>query len=479
MIPCLRPRVCAVVLVLTAGLMTSGPRALPPHATQPLTFDRSDFLAAMQRLDAFYKAPEGLQRPNGLSVGGSPDFLGIAAWIFDVYLTCRSAGRTRDGAWAEVVAWITQSGEWQGRHPGEAPTAPQGCAASPQFDRTEFLQAMQRLDAFYKAPEGLQRPDGLSIGGGPDFPGIAAWIFDAYLNARHAGRSAVESWNEVIRSVQASEEWRTKHPDGVKILRFAVVGDYGTAGDRARDVSLLIKSWGVDFVLTTGDNNYPNGAASTIDANIGQYYSDFIFPYSGSFGSTATRNRFFPSLGNHDWESPGAMPYLNYFTLPGNERYYEFVQGLVHFFAIDSDPNEPDGISAGSVQGQWLQARLALSTAPYRVVYMHHAPFSSGQNGSHPPLQWPYRAWGASAVIAGHDHTYERIVRDSLPYFVNGAGGYALYAFLTPVSGSVVRYNADNGAMLVEADQTNAIFKFIARGGAVIDTHAVPPRSTP
>ena len=33
-------------------------------------------------------------------------------------------------------------------------------------------------------------------------------------------------------------------------------------------------------------------------------------------------------------------------TLPGNERYYDFVQGPVHFFVIDSDQNEPDGFRA-------------------------------------------------------------------------------------------------------------------------------------
>ena len=48
---------------------------------------------------------------------------------------------------------------------------------------------MQRLDDFYRAPEGLQRPEGLSINEAPDFEGIAAWIFDVYLNARLAGRS--------------------------------------------------------------------------------------------------------------------------------------------------------------------------------------------------------------------------------------------------------------------------------------------------
>src|SRR5437868_2739834 len=46
----------------------------------------------------------------------------------------------------------------------------------------------------------------------------------------------------------------------------AVIGDYGTAGTPERDVAALVKSWNPDVIITTGDNNYETGAASTIDA---------------------------------------------------------------------------------------------------------------------------------------------------------------------------------------------------------------------
>ena len=195
-----------------------------------MTFDRGDFLAAMNRLHQHYMAPEGLRRPNGLSIDGAPDFLGIAAWIFDVYLACRSGGQGTEDAWNEVVAWISQSEEWRIQHPGETPRAPRGCAATIRLDRQEFLQAMQRLDAFYRAAEGLQRENGLSIDEAPDFVGIAAWIFDVYLNGRLAGRATDIVWGEVVRNIEASEEWRAKHPDAAAVVRFAVIGDYGIAG---------------------------------------------------------------------------------------------------------------------------------------------------------------------------------------------------------------------------------------------------------
>ena len=257
---------------------------------------------------------------------------------------------------------------------------------------------------------------------------------------------------------------------GNPAIRFAVIGDYGTAGQAELDVANLVKSWSPDFVITVGDNNYPDGAASTIDKNIGQYYHGFISPYTGIYGAGATTNRFFPSLGNHDWRTPDAQPYLDYFTLPGNERYYDFTWGPAHFFAVDSDSDEPDGIVYTSAQAIWLQNELAASIAPWKLVYMHHPPFSSGPHGPTEALQWPYQAWGASVVLAGHDHDYERILRDDFPYFVNGLGGTSLYDFNTIVSGSVVRYNANYGAMLVEANDISITFQFITRAGTVIDT---------
>src|SRR6267143_5700251 len=236
---------------------------------------------------------------------------------------------------------------------------------------------------------------------------------------------------------------RAAGPAGVT-LRFAVIGDYGWVPGNPGSVASLVRTWSPDFVVTTGDNNYRCGEASTIDANIGQFYHDFIFPYRGTYGSGATVNRFFPTLGNHDWGggsgiAPGLTEcrggpswgrldrYLAYFQLPGNNRYYDVQQGPVHLFFLDSDGREPDSNTSDSVQAQWLQARLAASTAPWKLVFFHHPPYSAGYQGTFslqgPWMRWPFKAWGASAVLSGHAHSYERIVLGGFPYFVNGLGG--------------------------------------------------------
>jgi len=255
-----------------------------------------------------------------------------------------------------------------------------------------------------------------------------------------------------------------------QVVSFAVIGDYGGGGQPEADVATLVKSWDLDFIITTGDNNYPDGESSTIDENIGQFYHEFIFSYLGSYGEGADVNRFFPSLGNHDWHAAGAQPYLDYFTLPGNERYYDFTWGPLHFFALDSDSREPDGVGRSSVQATWLQNQLAASTAPWKIVYMHHAPYSSALHGSIEWIQWPFAEWGASIVLAGHDHTYERLEIDGMLYVVDGLGGGSIYQFRDPLPGSLVRYNGDYGALQVEASETAMFFQFINRSGEIIDT---------
>lgn len=264
-------------------------------------------------------------------------------------------------------------------------------------------------------------------------------------------------------------------------VRFAVVGDYGNQSAAAVAVATMIAGWDVNFIVTTGDNNYQNGAAGTIDGNIGRLYHNYIYPYVGSYGPGATYNRFWPALGNHDWYcSTCPVPYTDYFVLPGNERYYTARHGPVQVFMLDSDSNEPDGITSTSVQAAWLQGALAQSTAPWKVVTLHHPPYSSGsRHGSSPALQWPYAAWGADVVLAGHDHIYERLLEGGLTYFVNGVGGAGLYSCGTPLPGSQVCFNSAQGAQLVEATGATLRLQFLTYTGYVVDDYTLTMNNEP
>ncbi|MFP4438255.1 MAG: metallophosphoesterase family protein [Chloroflexaceae bacterium] len=256
--------------------------------------------------------------------------------------------------------------------------------------------------------------------------------------------------------------------------RFAIIGDYGMAGPPEQEVADLVKSWNPDFIVTTGDNNYPTGAAETIDANIGQYYAEFIHPYTGAYGPGAATNRFFPILGNHDLDIAGGQAYLDYFELPGNERYYSFTWEPIDFFMLNSMPGEPDGIEANSAQAEWLQQELAAADACWQLVFFHHPAYSSGHRGESTWMRWPFQEWGADAAFSGHNHVYERIMRDNFVYFVNGLGGGPRYAFAEAlVPGSVAHYNQDHGAMLVEATGGTMTLQFVTRTDEVIDSYTM------
>ena len=141
--------------------------------------------------------------------------------------------------------------------------------------------------------------------------------------------------------------------------------------------------------------------------------------------------------------------------------------GTVRLFAMDSDSFRTE-TSSRLAQETWLQQGLENSTATWNFVYMHHAPYSSAStHGSDPQMQLPFQQWGAHAVLAGHDHTYERLrvtdpTQNEMLYFVNGLGGNSLRGFGTPENGSEVRYNANFGASRITVTDQTATFEFQA-----------------
>ena len=78
---------------------------------------RHDMIAAGQWLHSFYQSDEGLKRPEGLWIDKHPDFEGIGAWLFDVYLSSRLAGADDAEARKRVVSGIQKSDEWRQKHP--------------------------------------------------------------------------------------------------------------------------------------------------------------------------------------------------------------------------------------------------------------------------------------------------------------------------------------------------------------------------
>jgi hypothetical protein len=162
-------------------------------------------------------------------------------------------------------------------------------------------------------------------------------------------------------------------------------------------------------------------------------------------------------------------------NLPGNERYYDVDLGLVHLYAIDSDSHEPDGNTATSKQALWLKDKLAASKSCFDLVYFHHPAYSTGEHGSSTEMRWPFEAWGAEAVLAGHEHDYERFQVGGIPYYVVGTAGAGLRPFTAAALPETKFRNADAyGAMLITATTTGITFDFIGRDGKKVDSLTVP-----
>jgi tartrate-resistant acid phosphatase type 5 len=252
-------------------------------------------------------------------------------------------------------------------------------------------------------------------------------------------------------------------------VKIAVVGDFGDPSPSPADaVATLVASWGVDAVVTTGDNNYPNGAMEDFATNTYSHYSQFI-----------DIHKFLTTLGNHDWGYPDSnsytadtLPSSQYFSyLPGNRRYYSVVlgNGLMKIIVLDTDRREPDLAS----QGQWLQNELSTSEI-FKLVFTHEPPFSSCKESKNTDRSnFPYKEWGATLLLSGHCHLYERLEFDGFTYIVNGAGGGGqVDSFVTELSES--RFQSQSrGAVLIEADSTKITVSFYDVSGNLLDQFTI------
>lgn len=185
-------------------------------------------------------------------------------------------------------------------------------------------------------------------------------------------------------------------------------------------------------VITAGDNVYPSGTRA-----------EFQTWYQPTWGRFKGRTR--PTPGNHDYYTPGAAGYFDYFGWragPGRRGYYSFKVGDWRVYALDSEAcKTTTGCKAGSPQHTWLKRALARHGARCSLAVWHTPRYSSGEHGSEPAVAPLYRllfAAGAEIIVNGHDHDYERMAparptgrvdrKHGVQQFVVGTGGAPLRA---------------------------------------------------
>lgn len=214
-------------------------------------------------------------------------------------------------------------------------------------------------------------------------------------------------------------------------LRFLAFGDSGGGG--SDQYALLEQMYTVPYELMihTGDVAYESGTEDQFEANVFDVYADLF------------RNiPFFPAAGNHDYGTAQGAPFRDVFNLPGEEKWYSFDYGRVHFVALDTEESY-------ETQAAWLARDLAATPLTWKIVYLHRPPYSSGNHGSDTALRAvlaPILArYGVQLVLAGHDHDYERTTPiDGTTYIVTGGGGRGTYSVgsssFTAFSDSVIHF---------------------------------------
>lgn len=241
-------------------------------------------------------------------------------------------------------------------------------------------------------------------------------------------------------------------------IKFIAYGDSRGVWDNwtsAEKVAYAIEGEQSFFVLHTGDLVH-NGT-------IKNEWVDFFKVSNFVHNST-----LYPSLGNHE---RNGEPYFKYFSLPNNELWYSFDSGPVHFVCMDSNFRN----SFRPTQFLWLIKDLSRNTKPFTIVFFHHPPFSSGNDGSTKYLRWIwgviFEFYNVDIVFNGHDHSYEHGKIGNVNYVVTGGGGAPLYdvgqSWWTIYSEKTLHY------CVVSVDQFELTFKAKKPDGSIIDTFKI------
>jgi hypothetical protein len=368
-------------------------------------------------------------------------------------------------------------------------TPPSSVDSGPALPRLPYLQSVSRTSALVAFRTNVSCTPFVRFGLGTDVSRTAAATAAGWRHAvRLEGLTPGQTYSYVVEacgSVTGVRQFRTAPPSGTTSLRFTAMGDFGTGGSAQAQVLSRLSQPGMagELLLALGDNAYHSGTE--------QEFQDRMFR---PMAALLRQVPLFASLGNHEYVTNQGQPYLDNFYLSANnpagtERYYSFDWGPVHFVALDS--NCVIGLASSdrctrAAQKSWLAADLAATRQPWKVVFFHHPPWSSGEHGSQLTMRREFaplfEQYGVDLVLTGHDHNYERSrpmrgegVAPSgtrgVVYVVVGSGGANLKPFpSSQPSWTAYRNNTDAGYLEVAVNGGSLSGRFINPSGTVRDS---------
>ena len=317
----------------------------------------------------------------------------------------------------------------------------------------------------------------------------AAWL-ERYLERRKAPRAG-----DPVVLAGAGDIARC-YP-GQDVTQFQKPGPDNPAAQTAR----LLGAMRGATVMAVGDNAYEFGSPGD--------YAGCYQPTWGRF-----RDRTQPATGNHEYLTPGALGYFQYFGSHSHAPlgYYSYDLGTWHVVVINSTPQEylcwppeltefPAGFPelpvpahpgpaagracAGDVAQQtWLANDLATHrSAACTIAYFHHPRFSSGMHGNQYQMQkiWDIMyAGGVDVVVSGHDHMYERFAPQDpdgnadptrgIRQFTVGTGGAEFYGVSERQPNSEVLINTVHGVLALALDTGHYAWAFVAVDRTIRDS---------
>jgi 3',5'-cyclic AMP phosphodiesterase CpdA len=177
----------------------------------------------------------------------------------------------------------------------------------------------------------------------------------------------------------------------------------------------------------------------------GASYEQWKVQYFDPMKGLAENITVFPSLGNHERNSPH---YYEYMSVPdeNGESYYSFDYGNAHIIALNSNEREAP-FEIDSEQTEWLIKDLKEhASAEWKIVYFHHPLFRCHPRRGIEPQRWVWQEifdeLDVDLVVNGHDHYYMRSYAignykgepsRGIYHLISGGGGAPNYPIIPKV----------------------------------------------
>ena len=331
---------------------------------------------------------------------------------------------------------------------------------------------------------------------------LALWVHEATLTGLAADATYHYSCGDAADGFSADATFRTAPAKGSSTaFSLAVWSD--TQNDSGSNSAFAVTSAMADKILARSPR-FSVHSGDVVVSSTQQNWRDFL-------AVTEKINKlvpFMPVPGNHDNRSDQTLApvYYDSVALPGNEEYYSFDYGNVHFVGLHTGrPNDVADSALlfrpGTAQYNWLVSDLDQASRDpaitWIIVYHHYPAYAFGVSQALSVRQYlsPLMdQYGVDLVINGHRHDYERMksINDQVavqngPAYTDNPPG-TVYNIVGPAGGNVggggstsytafSRATAAFGILSVNGPQLS--YQAIDASGAVFDSWSITKGAPP